>query len=176
MATPSESDQYKPRARTKHVVITVGKKMYVWGGWTGTDQYSRTLAAFVEIFDFTSGVWDCKKTSGNPPRGLIDSAYACVGGSKLYVFGGYDGMRTKRCTNELHQLDLNTFEWKKVVPHNYLDIVDNPGPMHGARMIAHGDGLLVMYGGVSSTGQTCGDVFQYEIHNGKQSFIFIHFV
>ena len=160
MATQTESNQYQPRARTKHAVVTVGNKMYVWGGWTGTDQYSRTMADFVEIFDFTSGVWNCKKTSGNAPRGLIDSAYACVGGSKLYVFGGYDGMLTKQCTNDLHQLDLNTFEWKKVVAQNYLDIVDTPRPMHGARMCAHGNGRLVMYGGVLSSGQNCGDAYQ----------------
>lgn len=162
----SESVPYQPRARAKHVVITVGNKMYVWGGWAGTDEYSRTLADFVEIFDFTSGVWDCEKTSGTPPRGIIDPAYACVGGSKLYVFGGYDGMVTRRCSNDLHMLDLNTFEWKKMVPNNYLDIVDNPQPMHGARMVARGDGVLVMYGGALSSGQNCGDIFIYEIENG----------
>ena len=169
MAAPPENEagQYQPRARTKHVVVTVGNKMYVWGGWAGTDQYSRTLATYLEIFDFTSGVWNCKQTKGVPPRGLIDPAYACVGGRKLYVFGGYDGMAHKRCTNDLHQLDLNTLEWKKVVPNNYLDVVGNPRPMHGARMVARDD-LLVMYGGIISPGdQSCGDVFIYNIQNGK---------
>ena len=161
----SKSD-YQPKARAKHVVATLDNKMYVWGGWTGTDEHSRAMAHFVEIFDIASGVWSYRKTSGTPPCGLIDSAHVCAG-SKLYVFGGYDGMVTRRCTNDLYQLDLTTFEWKKVVPTNYLDIVDNPQPMHGARMVAHGDGLLVMYGGALSSGKNSGDVYVYEIENGS---------
>ena len=165
MAAPEGSTQYHPKARTKHVVVTVGNKMYVWGGWAGSDEYSHTLAAFVEIFDFTTGLWGCKQTKGIPPRGIIDSTHTSVGRT-LYVFGGYDGMMSRQCTNELHQLDLNTFEWRKVVPQNYLNVVDNPRPMHGARMVAHRDSLLVMYGGLLSSGQSSGDLFTYDIQNG----------
>ena len=162
-----EKGLYQPRARSKHVVVTVGNKMYVWGGWAGTDQYSRTLASYLEIFDFTSGAWSSKQTRGTPPRGLIDPAYTCVGGRKLYVFGGYDGMVAKRCTNDLHELDLNTLEWKKVVPINYLDVVGTPRPMYGARMVAGDHDILVMYGGMISPDQTSGDVFIYDIQNGN---------
>ena len=162
----AESGPYQPRARTKHVLVAVGNKIYVWGGWTGTDQYSRTLATYLEVFDFTNGVWNSKQTRGTPPRGLIYPAYACVGGRNLYVFGGYDGMTSKRCNNHLHQLDLNTLEWKKVVPKNYLDVVGNPRPMCEARMVARG-GLLVMYGGKISPNQSCDDVFIYDIQNSE---------
>ncbi len=169
MSAPPEGDQglYQPRARSKHVVVTVGNKMFIWGGWAGTDQYSRTLASFLEIFDFTSGAWSSKRTRGTPPRGLIDPAYTCVGGRKLYVFGGYDGMASKRCTNDLHELDLNTLEWKKVVPNNYLDVVGTPRPMYGARMVTGNHDVLVMYGGMISPDQISGDIFVYDILNGK---------
>ena len=76
-------------------------------------------------------------------------------------------MASKRCTNDLHELDLNTLEWKKVVPNNYLDVVGNPRPMYGARMVAGDYGLLVMYGGMISPDQSCSDVFIYDTQNGK---------
>ena len=76
-------------------------------------------------------------------------------------------MASKRCTNDLHELDLNTLEWKKVVPNNYLDVVGTPRPMYGARMVAGDHSVLVMYGGMISPDQTSGDLFIYDILNGN---------
>ena len=60
----------------------IGDKLYLWGGGPHPDfpqvhnnREKRKLTSQVEIFNITSGKWDSKPTSGDPPLGI--AVYNC---------------------------------------------------------------------------------------------------
>ena len=43
------------------------------------------LASVVEVFDFETELWEKKTTSGPPPPGLYNTAYATIGKADIYI-------------------------------------------------------------------------------------------
>lgn len=64
-------------------------------------------------------------------------------GRKIYMFGGYDGVR---CFNTVDILDLDTFTWMQPTIHG----PNPPGPRNAHTMTVLGN-RLIMFGGHSGT-------------------------
>ena len=76
-------------------------------------------------------MWQQKHTTGSPPHGIFNCAFAVVG-RRVVVYGGYCGHDT--CYhNSLHELNTITLEW----------IVLAPSEAAGAPMKKDGCGIVV---------------------------------
>ena len=133
------------------MAVTLGSKVYVWGG-EGSTPEDRT---FLRVFDMHAKKWLKRRTRGTPPQGYVACAYTLVG-SVLYVFGGSDG---HSYYNDIYQIELDkTMKWKKCKVHTpdqgqYQDEEQNQVPMKKrsagmiARMTKEGSNELVLFGG-----------------------------
>lgn len=137
---------YEPLPRWGHAIVSVGDRVYMWGGRTEGFSVStrKSLASCVEVFDLNTELWEKKTTSGTPPLGLYNNAHALIG-SSLYVYGGYDGQKSY---NTLYKLDLSTLQWTEV---KYSSGSKTPMKMSGCGMVAYGTQKLVLFGGYGVT-------------------------
>ena len=126
--------QREPQPRCGHAAVTVGSKLYMWGGYAGSKPKGE-LATAVEVFNIGMEVWEQVPTHGTPPPGLSHTAYTVVGTS-LYIFGGTDGSHH----NTLYKLDLCTLKWESI-SHSSR----SPSWMVGSRMVSYGDNQLVLF-------------------------------
>ena len=169
---------YEPEPRSQHCSAPVQDKWYNYGGITSdggtTNDGKRCSPDVIEEFDPAHQVWKKHPTHGDTPPGYIGSAAASIG-SKFYHFGG-------SCGGEMHntisELDVSTFQWKKLEPTNEDGIC--PIPKMDAGMIAFDNRVLVIYGGkgVTPDGEAtwtnqlhCFDIETSKLSfNGLQSF------
>jgi hypothetical protein len=93
-----------PTGRIYHTVVWTGSKMIVWGGQqTGTYDYVNTGG----VYDFATGTWTATRTSGAPPA---RSGHTAVWtGSKMIVWGGWDGVSSEFDTGGLYDPGTNTW-------------------------------------------------------------------
>ena len=99
----------------------IGDKLYLWGGGPHPDfpqvhnnREKRKLTSQVEIFNITSGKWDSKPTSGDPPLGIAGYVCATVK-DKIYYFGGWC-FHDLCYHNAIFQLDTSTYSWTQLQP------------------------------------------------------------
>lgn len=138
-AMPSPPDQaYEPLLRTGHVTVEVEGRGYVCSGYAGSGQY--ISPSVIEVFDPETGLWHKQPATGEIPLAVRGCAYATIG-SKIYIFGGYDG---NSYHNSLHELDLSTMIWREVRPRNPSD---GPQRKTWCGMVAYGNNSLVVMGG-----------------------------
>ena len=123
------------------MAITLGSKVFVWGGEGSTPEDRR----FLRVFDMHQKKWLKRTTRGTPPQGYVACAYTLIG-SVLYVFGGSDG---PSYYNDIYEIELNkTLKWKKCRVQN-----PNKAPMKKrstgmiARKTKDGSSELVVFGG-----------------------------
>ena len=84
---------------------------YSWRG-EGPGQKAKVIGIYNPITE----KWTLQPTTGSPPTGQC--AGACISlGNYLYCFGGYADRRF--WLNDLHKLNLDTFEWSEVYPRNH---------------------------------------------------------
>jgi Zinc finger, C3HC4 type (RING finger)/Galactose oxidase, central domain/Kelch motif len=83
--------------------------------------------------------WRKMSSKGDVPHGRVGHAAAVVGGTRVYVFGGFDGHT--RYFNDLHVFDLATLRWSAVAARGPA-----PEARSGHAMIAVGTLLLVVGG------------------------------
>jgi len=113
------------------LAVTVGSKVFVWGGESSTEEDCK----FLQFFDMDTKKWWKRRTKGSPPEGYVACAYTLIG-KVLYVFGGLQERRTKGCAyalihkifggqiyyNGIYQVELDleatTLEWKKCKVRN----------------------------------------------------------
>ena len=136
---------YEPLPRSGHAAVTVGSKLCLIGGYAGSNEKSLQLVTTVEVFDISTEMWEKVPTHGTPPPGLWNSAYTVVGTS-LYSFGGTDF-----CHNDLHKLDLSTFNWELVKASNSSS---GPQKKRGSGMVSYRDNQLVIFAGNTDSGLT----------------------
>lgn len=102
---------YQPKSRRNHSTVRVGNCLYMWGGYQRgmpnpvSDISFRSL---IEIYDLSSGKWEQKTTTGNPPLGIWGYCAAAIG-SEIYYFGGKDG---NNYYNSIHSLNVDTLHWR----------------------------------------------------------------
>ena len=132
----------QPLPRRGHAAVSVGRKLYVWGGH---NRSTKIRTATIESFDVSSETWlKSQQLHGSQlPNGLWDMAVTSDG-EIAYTFGGRTGSYPD-CTyyNTLYQINLSTMKCTELVPRSG----SNP-PMKacGSRMI-YFSGKLVVYGG-----------------------------
>ena len=99
----------------------IGDNLHLWGGGPHPDlpkvhnnDEKRRLTSQVEIFNITTGKWDSKPTSGDPPLGVV--GYMCTTvNNKVYFFGGW--CNHDLCYhNAIFQLDTSTYTWTQLQP------------------------------------------------------------
>ena len=83
---------------------------YTWRGWGPGEK-----ATTIRVFNPTVDKWTNHPTSGAIPRALTDGGFVSIERS-IYCFGGQNDKF--EWFNELHKLNLETFQWVKVHPKN----------------------------------------------------------
>ena len=134
------SSRYQPSPRTLHYAGQVGGKSYIWGGLT-QDFYQGgkdILRSTLNVFDHYLETWEEQRTSGVPPRGLLDGAYTAHR-DLFYSFAGSDGFEHM---NSLHVLDTNLLVWRDV-----SHFETSPTPKTGCGMVFFGSHYLATIGG-----------------------------
>ena len=109
---------------------------YIWRG-----KGSGEKATSIWIYNTHSEQWTLQPTTGSPPPGSYYGGCASVG-SHLYCFGGRDG---SVLFNDLHKLNLETFQWSKVHPNNSPP--DWPSRKNTCGFIAKDEKTLACFGG-----------------------------
>ena len=101
------------------MAVTLGSKVFVWGG-EGSTSDDRS---FLWVFDIHTKMWLKRITKGTPPQGFVACAYTLID-SVLYVFGGADGGKDggpdgASYYNDIYQIELDKdLEWKKCKMEN----------------------------------------------------------
>ena len=123
-----------PTKRTEVSSAVLKEKIFVVGGLSGT---SRTLAT-VEVYDPVADRWS---RVADIPEPRHHAAVVAVG-SKLYVIGGYDGIRFTP-QSDVFVFDPATELWSRDIS------LPDPRGAHGAAVI---DGAIYVVGGVTDGG------------------------
>jgi len=127
----------KPQNFARHSSISIGNKIYTFGGFDGVSQYFG-----VAVFDLEKMTWSYPETVGEPPK-LKTNHAACAIGSKMYVFGGNrteDGNYS--IFDDLHVFDTETFEWSSPKTRG-----EQPGQRVAHKLVAVGKKLYLFGGG-----------------------------
>ena len=135
---------YEPEPKYQHCSALVQDKWYNYGGKLNSVDESTSPSAIEEFYP-AHRVWKQHPTHGDTPPGYIGSAATSIG-SKFYHFGGFCG---EKFHNTISELDVNTFQWKKLESINEDGIC--PIPKMDAGMIAFDNRVLVIYGGKGIT-------------------------
>jgi N-acetylneuraminic acid mutarotase len=96
-----------PESRYGHTVDEINGKIYVIGGSINEGSAYPTSSL---VYDRSSGEWSQITLYNNSVRGAHNS---CLVDGKLYVVGGWDGIRT---VATMEMLDPNTGEWTSKMP------------------------------------------------------------
>ncbi|GAM27373.1 hypothetical protein SAMD00019534_105480 [Acytostelium subglobosum LB1] len=126
---------YTPEARWGHAAVIYQGAMYVFGGMN-EGFYNNVLR-----YDFAANEWTnvaVQNTQVSPvPHGRQYHGMALVG-SRIYVFGGYDGLV---CPNDMYELNLDTLVWRGIVSASGRHTI-----RRGAVTVAHGS-VIYQFGG-----------------------------
>lgn len=117
----------EPAARFWHASLSVGHKMYIWGGRTHDCDRSKTTA-FIEEFDTKNRSWSKRKTEGTPHPGFSQAACASLGNNLVF----YGGNNNERLNGVLSKLDLTTMTWSELSPE---DLAKSPMKKDACGMI-----------------------------------------
>lgn len=105
--------------------------------------------------------WKVIKTTGNKPTARY-CASSVVYKHQLLIFGGFDSQRT----NELHSLNLKTFEWSLIETTGQI-----PSPRSHHTLFIRGYSLYV-FGGLTDDGKLSHDLHCLELD--KKEWHYIH--
>ena len=144
---------------------------YVWRG-LGPAKEATTIG----IFNPTNEEWTLQPTTGTPPPGLCNGGCASIG-NDLYCFGGSDG---SSYFNDLHKLNLETFQWSKVHPRN--DQTNWPVPKTGCGFATINQKTLCCFGGFTDNEDSrwTNEFHLYDVQEGTSYnnsllyFVFVH--
>ena len=159
----------EPLARVGAFTTAAKGLHYVWRG-AGPAEEATTIG----IFNPTNEQWTLQPTTGTPPPVLCDGGCASIG-NNLYYFGGYDG---SSYFNELHKLNLETFQWSKVHPRN--DQTNWPKPKTGCGFAAINQRTLCCFGGLDTDSGWTNEFHLYDVQEGTSYnnsllyFVFVH--
>ena len=135
------SSRYQPSPRFHHYAVQVGSKSYLWGGRTqdfhhgGKDK----LRSTVNVFDPYLETWQEQRTTGVPPRGLVDGASGAHSTS-LFSFAGVDGKSWQN--SQIYVLDTDMLVWKETTT-----TTNSPMPKCACGMVFFGTHHLATIGG-----------------------------
>ena len=110
---------------------------FLWGG-----QSEKTTT--IGVYDVRTEQWSLTPTTGPPPPEQWNGGRA-ITMNHLYCFGGWNG--SSRC-NDLHKLNLETFQWSRVHPKSNSS--EQPICKDGCGLITMNERTLVCFGGYGS--------------------------
>jgi hypothetical protein len=168
--------QEGPPGRYGHGWVTVGDRMWLFGGYSGTDsdmnmtisESESTVLGDLHVFSTRYYMWtsygDAADFGGPDPRGR----HAMAGwGSSVYVHGGLGVNQT--LLRDFYVMDIYTISDRVVPIWTDLSTLNNaPSPRfrHSMAVVAKSDGsgVLYLFGGVGTLdGSPLSDLYQYEI-------------
>ena len=125
---------------------------YSWRG-EGPGQNAKVIG----IYNPTTEQWTLQRTTGSLPPGQC--AGGCVSlGNYLYCFGGCADMIS--WLNDLHKLNLDTFEWSKVYPRNRPS--ELPIRKDGGGLVVVNERILICFGGWGTGPTQSGSKFTWD--------------
>jgi len=141
-----------PQPRYNHSANVFNKKMYIFGGWNGTEYFNDVIT-----FDLEKMVWSKLNASGKPPTPRQGHS-SCIISHNLIIQGGFIfeeekykkeipvyGTYLKSCyLNDLKILDLKLNSWTK------LPIGGKPPIPRFGHTISYVNKHLIIFGGWSS--------------------------
>ena len=162
--------QYQLKEVAIHDTVVIKDWMYAWGGYepglppVHSSNEKQTFTSKIKKFHLTSGQWNVKATSGNPPLGVIGYSCAAVG-EKIYYFGGWCGHDV--CYyNSLNELDTVNLTWKQLQSTDNHTSVMKRG--YGGMITVEDDGTyLLMIGGIGSPPTVQIQQAQYVYSEGR---------
>ena len=160
MEPPACADSFTTAAKGMH---------YVWRGLGAA-----VKATTIGIFNPTNEEWTLQPTTGPPPPGLWGGGCASIG-NDLYCFGGDKG---SSCFNDLHKLNLETFQWSKVHPRN--DQTNWPMPKMGCGFVTINQKTLCCFRGYNKDSRWTNEFHLYDVQEGTSYnnsllyFVFVH--
>ncbi|XP_063958403.1 kelch domain-containing protein 3-like [Lytechinus pictus] len=137
--------RYVPHWRDFHTATPVNDQIFVFGGrsdrsgpwYTGQEFYCNEL----KVFDIKNCDWTSPKATGTPPIGRRSHS-TVLHDNHLCVFAGFNHTIDTHF-NDVHKLDLSSFEWKKVHCRGKV-----PCKRRRQCCVMHGD-RMIMFGGTS---------------------------
>ena len=160
----------EPPACVSAFTTTAKGLHYVWRGGGPAKE-----ATTIGIFNPTNEEWTLQPTTGTPPPGLWYGGCASIG-NDLYCFGGSKGISSY--VNDLHKLNLETFQWSKV--HSRNDQTNWPMPKNGCGFVAINQKTLCCFGGFNSDSGWTNEFHLYDVQEGTSYnnsllyFVFVH--
>ena len=117
-----------PTARGSLVAARIGDKVLAMTGFRRAPTYFLDVN---EILDLSNGSW----SQGTPHPMRLESANSTVYDDRLFVCGGFDGVRTRR---EAYWYDPATDNWSRAA--------DMPYPRYGSPAVVGADGKIYVIG------------------------------
>ncbi|XP_076273431.1 kelch domain-containing protein 3-like [Rhynchophorus ferrugineus] len=113
---------YEPTLRDFHTTVCIKDRIYLFGGrgtilttnLQGVQSPLETYCNKVWYLDMKTFNWHCCKATGDIPVGRRSNS-AFVHNGKMYIFGGYNSVKSKHY-NDLYVFDPETCVWTKLHP------------------------------------------------------------
>ena len=147
--------------------MIIGDYLYMWGGYqpdlprVHNNEGKKAMSSVVEVLHLPTGRWEQKHTTGDPPLGVSGYAAAAIG-NEIFFFGGhcnhYDDRGDECCHNSLYSLNVDTLNWREILPTNRTN------PNHGPRMKRSCGMIPVHIGGEDYLVVVGGYPYTNEIH------------
>ena len=128
----------EPSACVSAFSTEAGGLHYSWRG------RGREKTTSIGVYDVQTEQWILTPTTGPPPPGSRGGGCAVMM-NHLYCCSGYDG---SSWLNDLHKLNLETFQWSKVYSKSSLS--EQPICKYGCGLVAVNERTLVCFGGYGS--------------------------
>ena len=140
----------EPPATSRTFSTEAGGLHYFWRG-AGPAETATTIG----VYSVHTEQWTLTPTTGPPPPGLWAGECAIIT-NHLYCFGGYNEFSK---VNDLHKLNLETFQWSRVHPQN--SVSEQPICKAGCGLIAVNERTLACFGGfgIKPTHEQPGSIF-----------------
>lgn len=151
-----EMSAREPTARYCHAAVSVGDKLFVWGGYNHRKTIHTTS---LESFNVSALKWEQpQQLNGSLPGGLrnaaVNSNSECA-----YTYGGYtDSIRL----NILYEINPRTLWCRELLPNNPSHA---PQKTSGCRMVDFNN-KLVVYGGYTDEGYT-DDLLVFDLNRSE---------
>ena len=152
-----------PTARACHTLTTLGRQVFVFGGYDGS-----RFCGDLHVLDVDAGVdaavWVQPQVAGVPPQARSGHTSTAVG-TRVVVFGGYSGTTHLR---DVHVLDTDTMAWSRP------SVGGGPPPgMRGHTANLVGTKLFV-FGGFTARRRHCRDLHVLDVSAADGSMTWAH--
>eukprot|EP00727_Mastigamoeba_balamuthi_P001103 m51a1_g10990 hypothetical protein (401) ;mRNA; r:331067-332865 len=100
----------RPEARCGHIMFSVGKKIYVFGG--GAEEGWKRKFTRLHVYDTEANAWGVQEVTGAVQEVIFP--LACKAGEFVFIFGGIGPAETETVTRRLFVLDTVSFHMSEI--------------------------------------------------------------